>query len=124
VLISVVRPVKKSSHRGIETDESKQRVSGTSQKNAEKMRRVISFLVPVFNEEKTLMETYLRVALVMNGLPDESEMVFVDDGSRDSSLEIMRDLRRRDPRVRFVSLARNFGHQIAVRTITCMVPSK
>jgi polyisoprenyl-phosphate glycosyltransferase len=88
------------------------------------MRRVISFLVPVFTEEETLMETYLRVALVMNGLPDESEMVFVDDGSRDSSLEIMRDLRRRDPRVRFVSLARNFGHQIAVRTITCMVPSK
>jgi dolichol-phosphate mannosyltransferase len=50
----------------------------------------------------------------MDGLEGASEAVLVDDGSKDSSLEIMRDLRQRDPRVRYVSLARNFGHQIAV----------
>jgi polyisoprenyl-phosphate glycosyltransferase len=78
------------------------------------MRPVISFILPVFNEEETLAETYRRVAGVMDRLQGGSEMVLVDDGSRDSSLEIMRDLRRRDPRVRYVSFARNFGHQIAV----------
>ena len=78
------------------------------------MRPVISFILPVFNEEETLVETYPRVARVMDGLQGESEMVLVDDGSRDSSLEILRDLRQRDPRVRYLSFARNFGHQIAV----------
>jgi len=78
------------------------------------MRPVISFILPVLNEEETLVETYRRVARVMDGLQGESEMVLVDDGSRDSSLEILRDLRQRDPRVRYLSFARNFGHQIAV----------
>ena len=50
----------------------------------------------------------------MDGLEADGEIVLVDDGSRDGSLEMMRDLHRRDPRVRYVSLARNFGHQIAV----------
>jgi len=47
-------------------------------------------------------------------LDGEVEIVLVDDGSRDRSLELMRDMHRRDPSVRYVSLARNFGHQIAV----------
>ena len=47
-------------------------------------------------------------------LEGESEVMLVDDGSSDRSLEMMRDLHQRDPRVRYLSLARNFGHQIAV----------
>ena len=78
------------------------------------MKPVFSFILPVFNEEETLPETYRRVACVMNGLQGESEAILADDGSRDSSLNIMRDLRRHDSRVRYVSLARNFGHQVAV----------
>jgi dolichol-phosphate mannosyltransferase len=78
------------------------------------MKPVISFIIPVFNEEETLEETYRRLAGILDGLDAGSEIVLVDDGSRDRSLEIMRDLRRRDPRVCYVSLARNFGHQIAV----------
>jgi polyisoprenyl-phosphate glycosyltransferase len=78
------------------------------------MKLVFSFIVPIFNEEETIEETYRRLANVLDSLKAEGEIILVDDGSCDRSLEIMRDLRQRDPRVRYVSLARNFGHQIAV----------
>jgi len=78
------------------------------------MKPAFSFVLPVFNEEETLAETYQRVARIRERLQGESEIVLVDDGSRDRSLEIMRDLHRRDSLVRYISLARNFGHQVAV----------
>jgi glycosyltransferase involved in cell wall biosynthesis len=78
------------------------------------MNPVFSFILPILNEEETILETYRRLAHVMDGLEGESEVVLVDDGSTDRSLEMMRDLHQRDPQVRYVSLARNFGHQIAV----------
>jgi glycosyltransferase involved in cell wall biosynthesis len=78
------------------------------------VKPVFSFILPVFNEEETLAETYRRLAGILDSLKGEGEIIAVDDGSRDRSLEMMRDLRRRDPRVCYVSLARNFGHQIAV----------
>lgn len=78
------------------------------------MKPVFSFILPILNEEETILETYRRLARVMDSLEGESEVVLVDDGSNDRSLEMIRDLHQRDPRVRYVSLARNFGHQIAV----------
>jgi glycosyltransferase involved in cell wall biosynthesis len=78
------------------------------------MKPVFSFILPIFNEEETLGETYRRLAGIMDGLKADGEILLVDDGSRDHSLQMMRDLRQRDPRVRYISLARNFGHQIAV----------
>jgi dolichol-phosphate mannosyltransferase len=78
------------------------------------MKPVFSFILPVFNEEETLAETYRRLACVMDELKAEVEMIVVDDGSRDRSLEMLRDLHQRDPRLRYLSLARNFGHQAAV----------
>ena len=47
-------------------------------------------------------------------LNDDIEIILVDDGSCDRSLELMRDLQRKDPRLGYISFARNFGHQIAV----------
>src|SRR5215510_2671268 len=73
-----------------------------------------SFVIPIYNEEENIVEMYRRLKLVAETLEKEVEIVLVDDGSRDRSLELMRDLHRRDPGVRYVSLARNFGHQIAV----------
>jgi dolichol-phosphate mannosyltransferase len=78
------------------------------------MKPVFSFILPVFNEEETLAETYRRLARVMDELKAEVEIIVVDDGSRDRSLEMLRDLHQRDPRLRYLSLARNFGHQAAV----------
>lgn len=73
-----------------------------------------SFIVPVYNEEKTLPELYRRVSAVMNQLDSPVELVLVNDGSRDNSLQLIRDLNQKDPRVCYLSLARNFGHQVAV----------
>lgn len=75
---------------------------------------VYSLIVPIFNEEATLPALYERVVRVMDGLDGESELLLVNDGSRDGSLELLRQLQSQDPRVCYLSLARNFGHQIAV----------
>jgi len=73
-----------------------------------------SLIIPVYNEEATLLELYRRVSTVMNQLDGFSELIFINDGSGDRSLELMRELRLNDSRVCYLSLARNFGHQIAV----------
>jgi dolichol-phosphate mannosyltransferase len=73
-----------------------------------------SIVAPVFNEEEGLAEFYRRTAAVMDQLDGECELVLVFDGSRDRSPEIGRELRARDPRVKIIEFARNFGHQIAI----------
>lgn len=73
-----------------------------------------SFVIPIYNEEATIAELYRRVSGVMDRLEAATELILVNDGSRDRSLEIMRELHEKDPRVCYLSLARNFGHQIAV----------
>src|ERR1044071_4570491 len=78
------------------------------------MKPVFSFILPVFNEEETLKETYRRLADLLDSLSAEGEIILVDDGSGDHSLEMMRGLRQHDLRVRYLSLARSVGHQIAV----------
>jgi dolichol-phosphate mannosyltransferase len=78
------------------------------------MEPVYSLIVPIFNEEANITELYRRVSAVMKQLDGEAELLLVDDGSRDRSLSLIQDLRRRDPRVCYLSFARNFGHQIAV----------
>ena len=73
-----------------------------------------SVVVPVFNEEKNLSHLYERLTGTMKGNIGEYEIIFVDDNSRDSSLEILKDIRRNDPRVKIIKFSRNFGHQAAI----------
>lgn len=73
-----------------------------------------SLVIPIYNESENIPELYRRVAAVMESLPEQGELILVNDGSRDRSLEMLRDLHSRDQRVGYLSLARNFGHQIAV----------
>lgn len=73
-----------------------------------------SVVVPVFNEEEVLPETYHRLTGVMEGLGAPYEIVFVDDGSKDQSPRILDELAQRDPRVRVIHFSRNFGHQAAI----------
>lgn len=75
---------------------------------------VFSIIAPVYNEEETLPALYPRIREVMEQTGESWELVLVDDGSRDRSAEIMREYAEKDPRVRPVIFARNFGHQIAV----------
>ncbi|HEY9781778.1 MAG TPA: glycosyltransferase family 2 protein [Leptolyngbyaceae cyanobacterium] len=73
-----------------------------------------SLIVPVYNEEKTLPELYRRIKGVIEQLDGQTELILVNDGSRDRSLQIIRELHQNDARISYLSLARNFGHQIAV----------
>jgi len=73
-----------------------------------------SFVIPIYNEEATILELYRRVALVMDRMDEVVELILVNDGSSDRSLDLIRKLRQDDGRVHYLSLARNFGHQIAV----------
>lgn len=73
-----------------------------------------SIVVPIYNEESTLEELYRRLSAVMDRLSGSGEAIFVDDGSRDRSLLLLRQLRDRDRRICYLSFSRNFGHQIAV----------
>jgi polyisoprenyl-phosphate glycosyltransferase len=78
------------------------------------MRPQYSLIIPVYNEEETLPELSRRVIAVMDQLPGPSELILVNDGSADRTLDLLRQLHQQDPRICYLSLARNFGHQIAV----------
>jgi glycosyltransferase involved in cell wall biosynthesis len=77
-------------------------------------RQFISIVVPCYNEEAVIRQTHARLVGVLEkaGLP--FEIIFVNDGSRDRTLAILRDLVESDLRVRVISFSRNFGHQLAV----------
>lgn len=75
---------------------------------------MISVVVPAFNEEAGLDELYRRIVAAAPAWKDDFEIVLVDDGSRDRTLEICERLAAQDPRLRVVSFSRNFGHQAAV----------
>lgn len=76
--------------------------------------RQIAFVFPIYNESGNIVLLHRTVSEVVSGLDYEIQMVFVNDGSTDDSLALLRDLQSRDPRVLVLDLARNFGHQIAV----------
>ena len=76
---------------------------------------LLSVVVPCFNEAAVIRDTAARLVEELERMPELGfELIFVDDGSRDETLPILRDLQSRDPRVRVLSLSRNFGHQVAV----------
>ncbi|HPQ38995.1 MAG TPA: glycosyltransferase, partial [bacterium] len=70
-------------------------------------KRMISIIIPVFNEEKTLRELFDRLVSVFAGGEREYEFVFVDDGSSDGSFEIMAQFPREDVHTRIVKFSRN-----------------
>jgi dolichol-phosphate mannosyltransferase len=75
----------------------------------------LSIVVPCYNEEAVLPELHRRLVSVLEQVADIGfEIIYADDGSSDDTSEILRKLQSSDPRVRVVSLSRNFGHQIAV----------
>ena len=77
-------------------------------------KRLISIVVPAYNEEEALPLFYGQLKEVLNVLPDDHEIIFVNDGSQDRTAEIMEKIAAEDPTVRPVYLSRNFGHQAAL----------
>ena len=77
--------------------------------------KTISILVPCYNEEAVLENFYRRTSEVLEGLPDYAFIfIFVNDGSSDRTLDIMRELGERDDRVSYIDLSRNFGKELAM----------
>ena len=76
----------------------------------------VSIVVPVYNEEDNIEHFVQSVEAVMEQLPYDYELLFIDDGSRDRSRAILRELGERDVRVQSIFLTRNSGHQLA---LTC-----
>lgn len=77
------------------------------------MSKTISIVVPVYNESKNLPLLYDALKQHIAELPYKFELIFVDDGSKDASADVVRGLLRRDSRIRFVELSRNFGKEAA-----------
>ncbi|MBF0106675.1 MAG: glycosyltransferase family 2 protein [Deltaproteobacteria bacterium] len=74
----------------------------------------ISILVPFYNEEANLEENYNNIKQVIDTLPQRAEIVYVDDGSTDQGLAILKQAARNDPRVKILSFAKNFGQTAAM----------
>jgi glycosyltransferase involved in cell wall biosynthesis len=75
---------------------------------------VCSVIVPMYNEEDVIPETYNRLKRVMEGLGESYEIIFINDGSRDRTGEMIRDICKKDYNVKMIDLARNFGQQTAI----------
>jgi glycosyltransferase involved in cell wall biosynthesis len=78
-------------------------------------QRKISIVIPVFNEEENIIKLHEELLSAFNALTYNFEIIFVDDGSTDSSLEIIRKLSVADRRIFYVELSRNFGQQYALK---------
>ncbi|MFC2015656.1 glycosyltransferase family 2 protein [Chloroflexota bacterium] len=74
----------------------------------------LSVVLPIYNEAENIPSLYSRLTDVLKAQGDSYELVFVDDGSVDGSLALLRDLARDDREMTIVELARNFGHQVAI----------
>ncbi len=74
----------------------------------------INIIVPLFNEEESLSELKIRLTKVMDSSSFTFEVILVDDGSKDNTAEMMKQISQEDSRFHSVFLSRNFGHQLAL----------
>lgn len=77
--------------------------------------RKISFVIPVLNESANIRPLYTELTKVMATVKHAFEMIFVDDGSTDDSVNVIRQLGTEDKRIFFIQLSRNFGQQFALK---------
>ncbi len=85
----------------------------TTKSTASTVQRLISFVLPVCNEEESLRDLYRQVSDVMKQQPDDYEMIFIDDGSTDGSFDVLREVYQNDRKVRAIQFRRNFGKSAA-----------
>lgn len=77
--------------------------------------KIVSLLIPLYNEEETLPLLYKELCKVIDGIKNyEFEILFIDDGSKDNSLKLLRELQLKDSRVNYISFSRNFGKETAM----------
>lgn len=76
--------------------------------------RLLSIVIPIYNEEAVIPALRARLSALLGRLPCEAELLFVNDGSGDGSLDLLYAWAQVDPRVKVICMARNFGHQAAI----------
>ena len=75
----------------------------------------ITIIIPAYNEEESLLPLYNRLVTLMQRMNNYNfEILFVNDGSKDKTIDIIKDLRKKDKRVSYVDFSRNFGKEIAM----------
>ena len=78
------------------------------------MKELISIIVPCFNEQEALPIFYKTIIPILNQLGPDYELILVDDGSKDNTAEIMKNLAKEDKHVKYVIFSRNFGKESAM----------
>ncbi|MDR2968448.1 MAG: glycosyltransferase family 2 protein [Tannerellaceae bacterium] len=74
----------------------------------------LAVIIPCYNEEQVIDEAYRRIKIVLASVPNPSEIIYVNDGSRDRTRPMLNELAARDADVKVIHFSRNFGHQSAV----------
>ena len=75
----------------------------------------ISIIIPAYNEEESLPILYDRINNLMSTMKNyEFEILFVNDGSKDKTVQIIKEIREKDKRISYVDFSRNFGKEIAM----------
>ncbi len=74
----------------------------------------LSIIIPIYNEEGNIRALFERLKKVVSTLNIDAEYIFINDGSRDKSITLIREMCREDAGIRYIDFSRNFGHQIAV----------
>ena len=75
---------------------------------------LLSVVVPVYNEQEVVRSFQQRLAVILDSISKETEIIYVNDGSTDGTLAVLHELRTHDPRVAILDLSRNFGKEIAM----------
>lgn len=73
-----------------------------------------SIIIPIFNEEGNINKLYQRLKSVLKNIDSDIEYIFINDGSKDNSIHLIKSLAEEDSDVKYINFSRNFGHQIAV----------
>ena len=77
-------------------------------------KRMLSVVIPIYNEEENLPDLLARTTAALNSTNQPWEIIFVDDGSKDRSPDLLHHAHQQDPRIKLLRLSRNFGHQPAI----------
>lgn len=79
------------------------------------INKTITIIIPAYNEEMVIEECYRRIRLNLEKIKNYNyEMIFINDGSKDKTLELLEEIAKNDKNVKVISFSRNFGHQAAV----------
>ena len=74
----------------------------------------VSVIIPLLNERESLEELYIQLTAVMERIAARHELIFIDDGSTDGSIDVLKNIRSRDRRAKIISFSRNYGKSAAL----------